>query len=117
MQRRLLEARTLHRIASHAIDVKSNMPTLNGLMSVSSRLIGCFQASRHSKKGTSEFLPRYIGHFQVYNEVSKDPCELALLANRKIHDTFHVSMLDRYHHDGSRHHLLPRRCLKGGDRV
>ena len=71
----------------------------------------------HCKKRTPKPLPRYVGPFLGHKEVSKDAIrnafESVLPANWKIHDTFHVSQLDRYHHDGSCQLPPPAEMLEG----
>jgi Chromo (CHRromatin Organisation MOdifier) domain len=53
------------------------------------------------KQGTPKLLPRWVGPFQVANRVGTQAYELILLARWKIHDVFHVSVLERYRTDGS----------------
>jgi hypothetical protein len=58
-----------------------------------------FKGANNCKK----LLPRWMGPFKVVKHVGTVAYELELPANMRIHDTFHVSLLKQYHHDGVTH--------------
>jgi hypothetical protein len=51
-------------------------------------------------RGSPKFMPRYIGPFKVLEEVNKVAFRLELLENMKIHNVFHVSLLEPYTRNG-----------------
>ena len=59
---------------------------------------------RFGKKG--KLSPRFIDPYEVLERIGPVAYRLALpLELAKLHDVFHVSMLQKYHSDGS--HILP----------
>jgi hypothetical protein len=58
-----------------------------------------FKGAHNCKK----LLPRWMGPFKVVKPIGSVAYELELPANLRIHDTFHVSLLKQYHHDGKTH--------------
>ncbi len=112
MQRRITEARTLHRIATqrqkHYADKgrKDVQFQRDQWVLLSSKNL-------RFKMGTPKLLPRFVGPFQVHREVGKNAYELVLPENWKIHDTFHVSQLAEYHTSGSYQPPPPVELLEG----
>ena len=59
---------------------------------------------RFGKKG--KLSPKFIGPYEVLERIRPVTYQLALPSElAKLHDVFHVSMLQKYHSDGS--HILP----------
>ena len=112
MQRRLMEARTLHRVASQCQKQYADTRRADERFQQNDWVL-LSSKNLHFKKGNPKLLPRYVGPFKVHKEVSKDAHELVLPANWKIHDIFHVSQLDRYHRDGSCQPPPPAEMLEG----
>ena len=112
MQRRITEARTLHRIATqrqkHYADKgrKDVQFQKNQWVLLSSKNL-------RFKMGTFKLLPRYVGPFQVHREVGKNAYELVLPENWKIHDTFHESQLAEYNSSGTYQPPPPIELLEG----
>jgi hypothetical protein len=67
------------------------------------------------KQGSPKLLPRWVGPFQVAKRVGTQAYELIVPARWKIHDVFHVSVLERYRTDGSVQPPPPAELL--GDEV
>ena len=61
-----------------------------------------------------KLLSRYIGPFKILNRVGKQAYELELPPTMKMHDVFHVSLLKRYHEEGS-HQPPPVTILLDGE--
>ena len=54
-----------------------------------------------SKKfGTAKLLPKYVGPFKVLDEIGTVAYRLLLPETMKIHNVFHVSLLEQYRSDG-----------------
>ena len=50
--------------------------------------------------GTAKLLPKYVGPFQVLERIGIAAYKLLLPETMKIHDVFHVSLLEPYRSDG-----------------
>jgi hypothetical protein len=57
--------------------------------------------------GSSKLMPRYVGPFKVSKEVNEVAYKLDLPPCMKIHNVFHVSLLNAYKTDGSVHPTPP----------
>jgi hypothetical protein len=51
--------------------------------------------------GSSKLMPKYVGPFPVIKQVNKVAYKVKLPPSMKIHDVFHVSLLNAYKEDGS----------------
>lgn len=65
------------------------------------------------KVGMPKLLPRYVGPFQVKKRVGKVAYELIIPQRWRIHDVFHVSLLEPYHKDGIYQPPPPAELLAG----
>lgn len=50
--------------------------------------------------GTPKFMPRYVGPFQIVEQVNPTAFRLELPENMSVHNVFHVSLLKPYHDSG-----------------
>ena len=104
MQRQITDARLMPRSANaRRRDVQYNPGDWVLLSSKNLRF----------KRGTPKFLPRWVGPFQVARRVGQQAYELVLPARWKIHDVFHVSLLEGYQRDGSVQPPPPAELLEG----
>jgi len=106
MQRRIIEARSLHRIATQRQKHYADKGRKDVQFQKDQWVLLSPKKMRF-KMGTPKVLPRFVGPFQVHREAGKNAYELVLPENWKIHDTFNVSQLAEYYTFGStNHHLL-----------
>ena len=56
---------------------------------------------RRKNPGARKLLPKWIGPFKVIKQVGKVAYQLDLPNNLKLHDVFHVSLLQEYRSDGT----------------
>ena len=56
---------------------------------------------RLKNPGARKLLPKWIGPFKVIKQVGKVAYQLDLPSNLKLHDVFHVSLLQEYRADGT----------------
>ena len=100
MQRRIIEARILHRTATQC----QKLYVDKGRQDVQfqkDQWVLLSSKNLRFKMGTPKLLPRWVGPFQVHKEVGRHAYELVLPEKWKIHDTFHVSQLAEYHISGT----------------
>ena len=50
--------------------------------------------------GTAKLLPKFAGPFRVLEKIGQAAYKLLLPESMKIHDVFHVGLLEPYHEDG-----------------
>ena len=114
MQRRLVEARACHRVATqrqkHYADLKRTPVHFKpgDWVLLSSKNL-------RFKTGTPKLLPRWVGPFQIQKSVGHQAYELVLPARWKVHDTFHVSSLEAYRTDGTVQPPPPAELLEGDE--
>jgi hypothetical protein len=53
------------------------------------------------KANARKLLPRFVGPFKVEALVGKAAVRLSLLKDMGVHPVFHVSLVKKYHHDGT----------------
>ena len=112
MQKRISEARVLHKAASDR--QKANADRLRKAVRFQPKQWVLLSSKNlRFKMGTPKLLPRFVGPFQVCKEVGKDAYELILPENWKVHDVFHVSQLAEYHMSGSYKPPPPAELLEG----
>jgi hypothetical protein len=63
--------------------------------------------------GSSKLMPRYVGPFTVVKKVNQVAYQLDLPPCMKIHNVFHVSLLDAYKADGAVHPPPPPTLVDG----
>jgi hypothetical protein len=63
--------------------------------------------------GSSKLMPKYVGPFTISRKVNKVAYELDLPPCMKIHNVFHVSLLNAYRSDGSVHPPPPPTLVDG----
>jgi hypothetical protein len=100
MQRLIAEARQLHRIATQRQCQYANTKRRDVQFAEGDWVLLASKNLRF-KQGTPKLLPRWVGPFQVVRKVGAQAYELNLPKRWKIHDVFHVSVLERYRSDGS----------------
>ena len=112
MQRRISEARVLHKAASARQKAYAD-PSRKSVHFQPKQWVLLSSKNLRFKMGTPKLLPRFVGPFQVCKQVGRDAYELVLPENWKIHDTFHVSQLAEYHLRGSYQPPPPAELLEG----
>ena len=100
MQRLIAEARREHRVATQRQAQYANSKRRDVQFAEGDWVLLSSKNLRF-KQGTPKLLPRWVGPFQVAKRVGTQAYELVLPARWKIHDVFHVSVLERYRTDGS----------------
>jgi transposase InsO family protein len=100
MQRLIAEARRVHRIATQRQAQYANSKRRDVQFEEGDWVLLSSKNLRF-KQGSPKLLPRWVGPFQVAKRVGTQAYELILPARWKIHDVFHVSVLERYRTDGS----------------
>ena len=54
------------------------------------------------KSGSPKLLPRWVGPFQIHKRVGEVAYELVMPKRWRLHDVFHVSLLEPFRHDGAK---------------
>ena len=112
MQRRITEARILHKVASQRQKFYAD-PHRKSVEFQPQQWVLLSSKNLRFKMGTPKLLPRWVGPCRVRKQVGKDAYELILPENWKIHDTFHVSQLAEYHSSGAYQPPPPAQLLEG----
>jgi hypothetical protein len=112
MQRLIAEARACHRVATERQARYANERRRDVKFAPGDWVLLSSKNLRF-KEGTPKLLPRWVGPFQVANQVGETSYELVLPARWRIHDVFHASLLAPYRRDGSVQPPPPAELLEG----
>jgi hypothetical protein len=114
MQRLIAEARREHKVATERQVKYANAKRRDVQFAIGDWVLLSAKNLRF-KEGTPKLLPRWVGPFQVSKRVGTQAYELNLPSRWKVHDVFHVSLLERYRRDGSVQPPPPVEVLEGED--